>query len=427
MRQHGDPIGGVLRRPHGEQAGHASSRAYPFHPGLAAVPDPGRGRPPPPPPGGSGPWVGPPPPPGGAAGPLPPAPPPPPQRTAVIVRLVAGANPVSEARAAAGSAGRVSHVFHSALQGFSAELSDRAIAALRHNPRVALIEPDGVVTAQVDQATPPWGLDRIDQRALPLNKKYSYPAAAGAGVTAYVVDTGIAANVADLAGRLRTGASFISDGNGTTDCNGHGTHVAGTIAGTTYGVAKQVTVVPVRVLDCSGNGSWSGVIAGLDWVASDHQAGTPAVANMSLGGGASSTVDAAVQRVISDGVTVAVAAGNSSTNACNTSPARVAGALTVGATDSSDRRASFSNYGACLDLFAPGVGITSDWLTGTNTISGTSMATPHVTGAAAMLLSRNPGAAPSAVAASLVSNATTGVVKVAGTRSPNRLLYSPAS
>ena len=365
----------------------------------------------------------------GVAAPLSPASAAPPARTAVIVQLVAGANPVSEARAAAGGDGRVSHVFHSALQGFSAELSDRAIAALRHNPRVALIEPDGIVTAQVDQATPPWGLDRIDQRALPLNKKYSYPTVAGGGVTAYVVDTGIAADVADLAGRVGAGTSFIADGNGTTDCNGHGTHVAGTIAGTTYGVAKQATVVPVRVLDCSGNGTWSGVVAGLDWVASDHQAGAPAVANMSLGGGASATVDAAVQRVISDGVTVAVAAGNSSTNACTTSPARVAAALTVGATDSTDRRASFSNYGSCLDLFAPGVGITSDWLTGTNTISGTSMATPHVTGAAAVLLSRNPGTplSPSAVASSLVGNATTGVVKVAGSRSPNRLLYSPAS
>jgi subtilisin family serine protease len=365
----------------------------------------------------------------GIAAPLSPASAAPPQRTAVIVQLVAGANPVAEARAAAGGDGRVSHVFHSALQGFSAELSDRAIAALRHNPRVALVEPDGVVTAQVDQATPPWGLDRIDQRALPLNRRYSYPAVAGSGVTAYVVDTGIAANVADLAGRVGAGMSFIADGNGTTDCNGHGTHVAGTIAGTTYGVAKQARVVPVRVLDCSGNGTWSGVIAGLDWVASDHQAGVPAVANMSLGGGASATVDAAVQRVISDGVTVAVAAGNGSTNACNTSPARVAGALTVGATDSNDRRASFSNYGSCLDLFAPGVGITSDWLTGTNTISGTSMATPHVAGAVAVLLSRNPGAvlSPSAVASSLVSNATTGAVKLAGSRSPNRLLFSPAS
>jgi len=365
----------------------------------------------------------------GIAAPMSPASAAPPQRTAVIVQLVAGADAATEARAAAGSDGRVSHVFRNALQGFSAQLTDRAIAALRRNPHVALIEPDGVVTAQTDQASPPWGLDRIDQRTLPLNRKYSYPAVAGSGVTAYVVDTGVAGDDTDLAGRVGTGATFISDGRGTADCNGHGTHVSGTIAGTTYGVAKQATVVPVRVLDCSGNGTWSGVIAGLDWIVGNHASGVPAVANMSLGGGVSSTVDAAVQRVISDGVTVAVAAGNGSTNACNTSPARVAAALTVGATDSSDRRASFSNYGACLDLFAPGVGITSDWLTGTNTISGTSMATPHVTGAAAVLLSRNPAGplTPAAVASNLVGSATAGVVKVAGNRSPNRLLFAPAA
>jgi subtilisin family serine protease len=365
----------------------------------------------------------------GIVSPLSPASAAPPQRTAVIVQLVAGSNAGTEARFAAGTDGRVSHVFRNAFQGFSAELSDRAIAALRRNPHVALIEPDGVVTAEVDQTSPPWGLDRIDQRTLPVNNVYSYPTAAGAGVTAYVVDTGLAANVADLSGRVGAGTSVISDGRGTVDCNGHGTHVSGTVAGSTYGVAKQATVVPVRVLDCAGSGSWSGVIAGLDWVVADHAANVPAVANMSLGGGVSSTVDAAVQRVIADGVSVAVAAGNSGANACNTSPARVAGALTVGATDSSDRRASFSNYGSCLDLFSPGVGITSDWLTGTNTISGTSMATPHVAGAAAVLLSRNPGSplTPAAVASNLVSSATTGVVKLAGNRSPNRLLFSPAA
>jgi subtilisin family serine protease len=347
----------------------------------------------------------------------------------VIVQLVAGSDALAEARAAAGNDGRVSHVFRSAFPGFAAELSDRAIAALQRNPHVALIEPDGVVTAQVDQASAPWGLDRIDQRTLPLDTRYSYPTVAGSGVTAYVVDSGLAANVADLAGRVGTGVSFIPDGRDTVDCNGHGTHVAGTIAGTTYGVAKQARVVPVRVLDCAGSGSWSGVIAGLDWVVDDHAPGVPAVANMSLGGGVSATVDAAVQRVITDGVTVAVAAGNSNANACNSSPARVAGALTVGATDRTDRRASFSNYGSCLDLFAPGVAITSDWLTDTNTISGTSMAAPHVAGAAAVLLSRNPGSAltPAAVASDLVSTATPSVVKSAGNRSPNRLLFAPAS
>jgi subtilisin family serine protease len=347
----------------------------------------------------------------------------PPQKTAVIVQLAAGSDALVEARLAAGTDGRVSHVFRSVFRGFSAELSDRAIAALRRNPHVALIEPDGVVTTAETAAS--WGLDRIDQRALPLNGTYNVPAA-GAAVTAYIVDTGVAPT-ADLDQRATGYDGITPGGDGSGDCNGHGTHVAGTVAGTAYGVAKTATVVPVRVLDCAGSGTWSGIIAGLDWVVGNHVSG-PAVANMSLGGGASSTVDAAVQRVIADGVTVAVAAGNSNANACNSSPARVAGALTVGATDSSDRRASFSNYGSCLDLFAPGVGVTSDWLTGTNTISGTSMATPHVAGAAAVLLSRNPGGllSPSAVASNLVSTATTGVVKVAGKRSPNRLLFAPA-
>jgi subtilisin family serine protease len=269
--------------------------------------------------------------------------------------------------------------------------------------------------------TASWGLDRIDQRALPLDGTYHVPAA-GAAVTAYIIDTGVAPT-ADLDQRAPGYDVITPGGDGSGDCNGHGTHVAGTVAGTVYGVAKAATVVPVRVLDCGGSGTWSGIIAGLDWVVGNHVSG-PAVANMSLGGGVSSTVDAAVQRVIADGVTVAVAAGNSNANACNTSPARVSAALTVGATDNADRRASFSDYGSCLDLFAPGVDITSDWLTGTNTISGTSMATPHVAGAAAVLLSKTPTMSPATVASRLVGTATTGVVKSAGNRSPNRLLYS---
>jgi subtilisin family serine protease len=347
----------------------------------------------------------------------------PPQKTAVIVQLKPGSDALAEARRAVGSDGRVSHVFRSVLQGFSAELSDHAIAALQRNPQVALIEPDGVMTAAEVQTGAPWGLDRIDQRALPLSGTYDFPAVTGTDVAVYIVDTGVAPT-ADLDQR-RTGYDVITPGgDGTGDCNGHGTHVAGTVAGTTYGVAKSATIVPVRVLDCAGSGTWSGIIAGLDWVVTDHSTG-PAVANMSLAGGASSSVDAAVQRVIADGVTVAVAAGNSNVNACNTSPARVSGALTVGATDNTDRRASFSNYGSCLDLFAPGVNVPSDWLAGgTKTISGTSMATPHVAGAAAVLLSKTSTTAPAAVATSIIGNATTGVVKSAGTRSPNRLLYS---
>jgi hypothetical protein len=307
---------------------------------------------------------------GGVVGPAATASAAPPHRTAVIVQLADGSDPAAESRQAAGSDGQVSHVFASAFHGFAAELPDPAIAALQRNPNVTAIEPDGVVSVTDTQPGAPWGLDRIDQQALPLSGSYNFPAGPGAGVTAYILDTGVAP-AADLDQR-RSGYDVITpSGDGSGDCNGHGTHVAGTVAGNTYGVAKSATVVPVRVLGCDGSGTWSGIIAGLDWVVAHHTSGS-AVANMSLGGGVSSSVDAAVQRVIADNVTIAVAAGNSSADACTTSPARVPAALTVGATDTTDRRASFSNYGSCVDLFAPGVSVTSDWLGGgTNTISGT--------------------------------------------------------
>jgi subtilisin family serine protease len=350
-------------------------------------------------------------------------------RTRVIVQLQPGWDALVEARLAARGGGAVSHVYRTALNGFAGEFSDRAIALLKRSPAVLAVEPDGVVTASALQTGATWGLDRIDQMSLPLSTSYSYPDTAGQGVTAYVVDTGIAPH-AEFGDRLLTGHSTIADANGTLDCNGHGTHVAGTIAGSTYGVAKRAKLVPVRVLDCNGSGSWSGVIAGLEWVAGDHDSGELAVANLSLGGGVSATVDAAVKRVIGDGVTVVVAAGNSNANACNSSPARVPAALTTGATEKTDRRASFSNYGSCLDLFAPGSGITSAWHTGaTSTISGTSMAAPHVAGAAAVVLgltpAPNPPLTPAQVASRLTSTATTGKVTSAGSRSPNRLLYSP--
>jgi subtilisin family serine protease len=315
----------------------------------------------------------------------------------------------------------------STIEGFSAELSDTAVAALRDDADVAYIEADQRVSVDTTQSPATWGLDRIDQRNLPLNNAYTYTPT-GSGVTAYIIDTGVLASHNEFGGRVGSGFTAINDGRGTTDCNGHGTHVAGTVGGTTYGVAKQVTIRPVRVLDCTGNGTTSGVIAGVDWVTGNHAAGSPAVANMSLGGGVSSALDTAVNNSIADGVTYAVAAGNESTNACNGSPSRVGAALTVGSTTSTDARSSFSNFGSCLDIFAPGSSITSAWYTSnsaTNTISGTSMATPHVAGVAALYLQGNPSASPSTVGNAIISTSTSGVVTNPGTGSPNRLLYSP--
>ena len=312
-----------------------------------------------------------------------------------------------------------------AIKGFAAAMSDAAAAALARNPQVAYVEQDQVMEAVTTEANATWGLDRIAQRALPLNGSYSYTPT-GAGVTAYIIDTGIRFDHVEFGGRAVTGVDEVTAGGNAADCNGHGTHVSGTVGGATYGVAKGVRLVAVRVLDCSGSGSTSGVIAGIDWVTANHA--TPAVANMSLGGGASSALDDAVRRSISAGVTYAIAAGNSSADACGSSPSRVTEAITVGATTSTDARASYSNFGTCLDVFAPGSSITSAWYTSstaTNTISGTSMATPHVTGTAALYLQTNPSAAPSAVASAIVTSATTGVVASAGTGSPNRLLYSP--
>jgi subtilisin family serine protease len=323
----------------------------------------------------------------------------------------------------------VSQVYGSAVKGFAARMSAAAAKRLAANPAVAYVEQDQVITASDTQSGATWGLDRIDQRNLPLSTTYTYPAAAGSGVHAYIIDTGILTTHSQFGTRASSGYDFVDNDSNATDCNGHGTHVAGTVGGSTYGVAKNVQLVAVRVLNCSGSGTTAGVVAGINWVTSNRI--QPAVANMSLGGAASTTLDTAVANSIAAGVTYGVAAGNGNIlgirqNACNYSPARVATAITVGATQSSDAAASFSNYGTCVDILAPGVNITSAWYsstTATNTISGTSMATPHVVGDAALVLQANPSFTPAQVASYLTTNATPNVVTNAGTGTPNRLLY----
>jgi subtilisin family serine protease len=320
--------------------------------------------------------------------------------------------------------GSVRGVYQYALKGFSVQMSSQQAEALADDPRVEYVEADQVFHTLATQTPATWGLDRIDQRDLPLNNTYNYNQT-GQGVNAYIIDTGVRASHQQFTGRMGNGFTAVNDGNGTNDCNGHGTHVAGTTGGTTYGVAKQVTLHAVRVLSCSGSGSNAGVIAGVDWVTQNHV--KPAVANMSLGGGVSTALDQAVANSISAGVSYAIAAGNSNANACNSSPARVASAVTVGATTNTDARSSFSNFGTCLDIFAPGSNITSSWNTNdtaTNTISGTSMATPHVAGALALYLQTNPAASPATATQALVNNSTPNKVTNPGSGSPNRLLYS---
>jgi len=318
--------------------------------------------------------------------------------------------------------GKLKHIYQNAINGFAVEMSPEDAERLSMDFRVAYVEEDGLMTADATQSNPPWGLDRIDQRNRPTNGTYVFNHT-GAGVFAYVIDTGIRTTHTQFGGRAAN--VFDAFGGSGADCNGHGTHVSGTIGGSTYGVAKSVNLRGVRVLDCNGSGSTSGVIAGVDFVRTNHS--NPAVANMSLGGGASSSLDTAVNNLSNSGVAIAVAAGNSNANACNSSPARAANAITVGSTTSTDARSSFSNFGTCLDLFAPGSSILSSWFssdTATATLSGTSMASPHVAGVAALYKQVNPSASSTTVRNAIVNGATTNVVTNAGTGSPNRLLYS---
>ncbi|MFL9557304.1 S8 family peptidase [Acinetobacter baumannii] len=324
-------------------------------------------------------------------------------------------------------AGKVLQSYDTVLKGFAIYLPDTAgaafIEAMKKNPHVLSVESDTIVNIDATtQSNPDWGLDRIDQKALPLNSAYSY-LQTGSGTTAYIVDTGILSSHQEFSGRVLSGYTAISDGNGTTDCNGHGTHVAGTVGGTTYGVAKNVNLVPIRILGCDGSGASSNVIAGLDWILKNGK--KPAVVNMSLGGATSSSLDSAVENLYNNGYVMVVAAGNSNTDACSSSPARVSKAITVAATDNTDTRASYSNYGSCVDIFAPGSQINSSWIgsnTATKILNGTSMATPHVAGVVAEMLQSTPTASPQTISTNLLNQASSNVVKNPS-GSPNRLLY----
>ncbi|HEX5963717.1 MAG TPA: S8 family serine peptidase [Gemmatimonadales bacterium] len=343
-----------------------------------------------------------------------------------IVTLKERTNPAGVARE---HGVRPDFVYTHALTGFAGAISDAARQGLLRDSRVVRVEADGIATIVNTQTNATWGIDRVDQSALPLSGTYTY-SNTGSGVRAYIIDTGIRTSHTDFGGRAASGYDAV-DGGAADDCNGHGTHVAGTVGGSTYGVAKGVSLVAVRVLNCSGSGTWSGVIAGIDWVTGTHATGDPAVANLSLGGGANLSVDTAVRNMIADGVATAVAAGNGNAggraqDACKYSPARVAEAMTIGATDKTDKKASWSNYGNCVDWFAPGVGITSAWhtsISATNTISGTSMATPHTAGVAALYLQSNPGATAQVVRDALSANTTKGIVTGSKTVN-NNLLFS---
>jgi subtilisin family serine protease len=348
----------------------------------------------------------------------------------VLHDSVGEAAPVA-AEHAARFGGDLSYVYEHALKGYAMTSPTDLVAALAGDPRVAFVEQDGVMNTVTTQTGATWGIDRIDQRNRPLSGTFTYTNT-GSGVKAYIIDTGIRLSHAQFGGRAIDGRDTVDGSLPAADCNGHGTHVAGTVGGSTYGVAKGVTLVAVRVLNCSGSGTTSGVIAGVDWVTGNHAAGAPAVANMSLGGSASTALDNAVRNSITDGVSYAIAAGNGdflgfAVNACTVSPARVTQAMTISATNSSDTKPTWANIGSCVDWFAPGVSITSAWHTSntaTNTISGTSMATPHTAGVAALYLQSSPGASPATVQSALRALTTPNVVVSPGSGSPNRLLFT---
>ncbi|MEU7026044.1 S8 family peptidase, partial [Streptomyces sp. NPDC046275] len=332
------------------------------------------------------------------------------------------------ARIAQAHGATVRHTFSRVLHGYAAEMTAEQARRTAADPRVAYVEQDAVHHGSTTQSDPPsWGLDRIDQRSLPLDHGYTYGTTAS-NVTVYVVDSGLRTTHTQFQGRASIGVDEVGDGRNGQDCLGHGTHVAGTVGGKDYGVAKGVRLVAVRVLNCNDLASTSSIISAADWITA--HAVKPAVVNMSINGGVSSSEDTAIKNSIAAGVTWVVSSGNSSTDACNNSPGDIAPAIVVNNSDSTDTRRSSSNYGSCTDLFAPGTSITSAWNTSdtaTNTISGTSMAAPHVTGAAALWLSAHPTATPADVQAALVNSATVGKIKDAGTNTPNRLLYTGAS
>ena len=340
--------------------------------------------------------------------------------------------------------------YDTVFKGFAARLTEQQVAALEQLPIIASVRPDTLVSISGTQTSPTYGLDRIDELSLPMDGVFSYPDSAGAGVHVYVLDSGINPDHVEFSGRVGTGRNFINDGpigidslivlnlggiwevlgyqpdpDAWQDCNGHGTHVSGTAVGTTYGVAKQATVHPIRVLGCAGTGAFSGIIAGMEWVAENAE--RPAVVNMSLGAGSNPDIDAATNALFAAGILPLVAAGNDNADACGHSPAAAVNAVTVGSTDAADNESSFSNHGTCVDIFAPGTDVVSasySNTTGTSTLSGTSMATPHVAGAAAFILGETPSLSPADVTAALISNATSGTIALspATAGSPNLLL-----